>query len=73
GSCAGDIGLERRNMVCEEKADIAGKLSWIEADPVGQDAPISVWWDDPPAGEDDDAYANLKARIRSVPGRTPQK
>jgi hypothetical protein len=22
--------------------------SWVEADPVGWDAPISVWWDQPP-------------------------
>lgn len=25
--------------------------SWIEADPFGRDAPISVWWDHPPAGD----------------------
>jgi hypothetical protein len=24
---------------------------WIEADPVGWDAPISVWWDQPPGGD----------------------
>lgn len=58
-------------MVCEEKVDIAGKLSWIEADPAAQDAPISVWWDQPPAGEDDDGYASIKARIGSVTKRTP--
>jgi hypothetical protein len=23
---------------------------WIEADPLGWDAPISFWWDQPPAG-----------------------
>jgi hypothetical protein len=25
--------------------------SWIEADPIGWDAPISVWWDHPPGGD----------------------
>lgn len=53
-------------MVCEEKAEMAAMLSWIEAEPVGQDAPISVWWDDPPAGDDDDGYASLRAEIVSV-------
>jgi hypothetical protein len=53
-------------MVCEEKAEIAGTLAWIEAEPVEQDAPISVWWDDPPAGDDDDGYASLRAGIVSV-------
>jgi hypothetical protein len=24
---------------------------WIEAEPVWQDAPISVWWDNPPCGD----------------------
>jgi hypothetical protein len=24
---------------------------WIEADPTGWDAPISVWWDSPPCQE----------------------
>ncbi len=23
---------------------------WVEADPLGRDAPISVWWDQPPVG-----------------------
>jgi hypothetical protein len=69
--CAGGIGLERLNMVCEEKADLAGKLSWIEAEPAGEDAPISVWWDDPPAGEDD-GYANMKAGLVNVTTRTPR-
>jgi hypothetical protein len=59
-------------MVCEEKAEIAGKLSWIDAEPSGQDAPISVWWDDPPAGEDDDGYASIKAGISPVKSRTPR-
>ena len=59
-------------MVCEEKAEMAGKLSWIEADPAGQDAPISVWWDQPPAGEDDDGYAGIKAGAGSVTMRTPR-
>ncbi len=59
-------------MVCEEKVDIAGKLSWIEADLEGQDAPISVWWDQPPAGEDDDGYASIKAEIGSRTKRTPR-
>jgi len=43
-------------MVCEEKWDISGKLSWIEAEPAGEDAPISVWWDEPPAGDEDDGF-----------------
>jgi hypothetical protein len=36
---------------------------WVEADPTGWDAPISVWWDYPPArdhggyGEGDGATA----------------
>ncbi len=57
-------------MVCEEKTEMAGKLSWIEAEPMGQDAPISVWWDDPPAGEEDDGYASLRAGVVSVKVRT---
>jgi hypothetical protein len=57
-------------MVCDEKAEMAGKLSWIEAEPVEQDAPISVWWDDPPAGDDDDGYASLRAGIVGVNIRT---
>ena len=72
GICAGGVGLERANMVCEEKADMAGKLSWIEAEPVGEDAPISVWWDDPPVGEEDDGYASLRAGVTSVTKRTPR-
>jgi hypothetical protein len=32
-------------------ADTAQETSWIEADPVGWDAPISVWWDHPPGGD----------------------
>jgi len=59
-------------MVCEEKEETAGKLSWIEAEPAGQDAPISVWWDHPPAGEDDDGYAGLKAAVRGAPIRKPR-
>jgi hypothetical protein len=68
----GGIGLERLNMVCEEKVEIAGKLSWLEAEPAGQEAPISVWWDDPPAGEDDDGYASIKAGLASATLRTPR-
>jgi hypothetical protein len=58
-------------MMSEEKADLTGKLSWFEAEPAGQEAPISVWWDDPPAGEDDD-YASIKAGIGAVTPRTPR-
>jgi len=72
GVFAGGSGLERCNMLCEEKSDTTGKLSWVEADPAGEDAPISVWWDDPPAGEDDDGYAGIKANIGSAPTRTPR-
>jgi hypothetical protein len=32
-------------------ADTAQEPSWIEADPLGWDAPISVWWDHPPCGD----------------------
>jgi hypothetical protein len=32
-------------------ADTGQEPSWIEADPVGWDAPISVWWDHPPGGD----------------------
>jgi hypothetical protein len=32
-------------------ADTGEEPSWIEADPVGWDAPISVWWDQPPVGD----------------------
>jgi hypothetical protein len=31
--------------------DSVEEPSWIEADPVGWDAPISVWWDQPPVGD----------------------
>ena len=31
--------------------DTEQEPSWIEADPVGWDAPISVWWDHPPGGD----------------------
>ena len=58
-------------MVCEEKVDIAGKLAWIEPEPQEQDAPISVWWDEPPAGEDD-GYASMKAGIGRDKHRTPR-
>jgi hypothetical protein len=63
-------------MVCEEKVDNAGKLAWIEAEleaePMEQDAPISVWWDDPPGGEEDDGYASIKAGIGRGKLRTPR-
>jgi hypothetical protein len=29
-------------------ADTKQEPSWVEADPMGWDAPISVWWDHPP-------------------------
>lgn len=48
-------------MVCEEKVEPAGKPTWIEAE--AQDEPISVWWDQPPVGEDDDAFARIRAEI----------
>lgn len=32
-------------------ADTTQEPPWIEADPVGWDAPISVWWDQPPGGD----------------------
>ena len=32
-------------------ADTTQEPAWIEADPVGWDAPISVWWDQPPGGD----------------------
>lgn len=32
-------------------ADTVQEPPWIEADPVGWDAPISVWWDQPPVGD----------------------
>lgn len=59
-------------MVCEEKVELAGKLSWIEADPAGEDAPISVWWDQPPAGEDDDGYASIRDKVGILTKRTPR-
>jgi hypothetical protein len=58
-------------MVGEEKAESAGKLAWIEAEPAVQDAPISVWWDQPPAGGDDDGYARLKAAVGNATTRKP--
>jgi len=59
-------------MACEEKMELAGKLSWIEADPAGEDAPICVWWDQPPAGEDDDGYANIRRGVGNLSKRTPR-
>jgi len=59
-------------MLCEEKGDIAGKLAWIEPEPQEQDASISVWWDEPPAGEEDDGYASIKARVVRDKHRTPR-
>ena len=32
-------------------ADTSQEPPWVEADPVGWDAPISVWWDQPPGGD----------------------
>ena len=60
-------------MVCEEKLETAGKLSWIEAEPTGEDTPISVWWDEPPAGDEDDGYASLRAGIVTMKLRKPRK
>jgi hypothetical protein len=31
--------------------DTGQEPPWIEADPVGWDAPISVWWDHPPGAD----------------------
>jgi hypothetical protein len=59
-------------MVCEEKVELAGKSSWIETEPAAQDAPISVWWDQPPVGEDDDAFARIRAGLGKLPTRTPR-
>jgi hypothetical protein len=59
-------------MVCEEKAEWVEKLSWIEADPAGQDAPISVWWDQPPAGEEDDGYPSKADLAGKLTTRTPR-
>ena len=59
-------------MVCEEKVETAGMLSWIDTEPAEQDAPISVWWDEPPVGEDDDGYTNLRAGLRNVTVRKPR-
>jgi len=60
-------------MVCEEKVELAGKSSWIETEPAAaQDEPISVWWDQPPVGEDDDAYARIRAGIVRATTRTPR-
>ena len=59
-------------MVCEEKVEPAGKSSWIETEPAAQDAPISVWWDEPPVGEDDDAYTRIRAGLGMLRAKTPR-
>jgi hypothetical protein len=59
-------------MVCEEKVEPAGKSSWLEPEPEAQDEPISVWWDQPPVGEDDDAYTRIRAGIGRLTTRKPR-
>ena len=44
---------------------------WVEADPAGREAPISVWWDYPPArdhGGYDGQGDGTSALARTLPG-----
>jgi len=35
-------------LLTSAEAANAPESSWVEADPMGRDAPISVWWENPP-------------------------
>jgi hypothetical protein len=40
-------------VLCLPTAKVASgpKPSWIDGDPAWRDAPIAVWWDQPPSAE----------------------
>jgi hypothetical protein len=55
GRATGMAGLNLYPLVTRHLTSVAAangpEPSWIEADPTGRDASISVWWDSPPGGD----------------------